>query len=46
MNKPKAYTDAKCPQCGKDLFSTTPPWEAKKGQKIVVDTCLTHGKVA
>jgi protein-disulfide isomerase len=43
---PKAYTDAKCPHCGKDLFSSTPPWEAKKGQKIVVDTCMTHGKVA
>lgn len=43
---PKAYTDAKCPHCGKDLCSSTPPWEAKKGQKIVVDTCMTHGKVA
>ena len=43
---PKSYTDAKCPHCGKDLFSSTPPWEAKKGQKIVVDTCMMHGKVA
>ena len=44
--KSKVYTDAKCPQCGAQLFSSVAPWEAKKGQKIKVDTCLTHGKVA
>lgn len=41
----KSYTDDKCPQCGKDLFSSVPPWEAKRGEKIKVDTCLDHGKV-
>jgi hypothetical protein len=46
MAKTKGYTDAKCPQCGGQLFSSTPPWEAPKGQKIPVDTCMTHGKVA
>lgn len=41
----KIYTDATCPQCGAQLFSSIPPWEAKKGQKIPVDICQTHGKV-
>lgn len=46
MAKRNVYTEGKCPQCGAHLFSSTPPWEAKKGEKIKVDTCLTHGKVA
>ncbi len=46
MPKRTVYTEATCPQCGGMLFSEIPPWEAKKGQKIPVDTCLKHGKVA
>ncbi len=46
MAKRKVYTEATCPQCGKMLFSSVPPYEAKKGEKIAVDTCIDHGKVA
>ena len=46
MPKAKAYTDAKCPQCGVPLFSSVAPWDVKPGAKAIVDTCMTHGKVA
>ena len=43
--KRDCYTDARCPECGAMLFSSVAPWEVPKGEKIPVDTCMTHGKV-